>query len=161
MSSLSALFRLPSVSFIERVDTADTRNAFICSWSGRRKSNLFDTFLLSYRYVKLVLEHTSLSITCLSSTLLQKLEVLNLITDLPSTRHFCCELGDSRLRNGFTLCIIRFIIQKNLLSTFRKVFLCFVRNSEQVTIISLYLNEFCNRDGVCLLRGSNCTFIQN
>ena len=115
MSSFSALFLLPSVSFIERVDTADSRKAFFCSWSERRKSNLFDTFLLSYRYVtgfKLVLEHTSLSINCLSSTLLQKLKVLNLITDLASTRHFCSEFGDSWLHKGFTLWTIRFIAQK-------------------------------------------------
>jgi len=128
MSSFSALFLLPSVSFIERVDTADTRNAFFCSWGERRKSNLFDTFLLSYRYVtgfKLVLEHTSLSINCLSSTLLQKLKVLNLITDLASTRQFCSELGDnSSLRKGFTFCITRFIVQNKTYIPPSEKYLC-------------------------------------
>jgi len=111
MGSFATLFVLPSVSFIERVDTAGTRSAFICSWSGRRKSNLFDTFLPSYRYVtgfKLVLEHTSLSFNCLSSTLLQKVKVLNLIADLASTRYSYSGLGDSWLREGFTVWTIRF-----------------------------------------------------
>jgi hypothetical protein len=43
--------------------------------------------------------------------------------------------------------------------------MCFVRILEQATIIiiliSLYLIEFFNRDGVCLLRGTDCTFIRN
>jgi len=43
---------------------------------------------------------------------------------------------------------------KNLLSAFRKVLMCFAWISEQAAITSLYVTEFCNRDGACLPRRS-------
>jgi hypothetical protein len=162
MSSFCALFLLRSVSLIERVYTADKRDAFICSWSVRRKSNLFDTFLPSYRYVigfKPVLEHTSLSINCLSSTLLQKLKVLNLITDLASTRHFCSELGWQLTAQRFHS--MHHQVYRSKKSTFRLqesicVFFYGFQNKQRLFPCP-WLN-FVN-ETECLLRGPNCVFI--